>query len=145
MVKKFYINNINYILEYLRLHCKSNSFHVYYFSVDCNSVSKNEIGYSACYSFEIDDGPCNFDEQCKETLICGYKNCPSSFDKNHNCCTKNELLKSPNYPMNYPPYVEKNWLITASFGSIINLQFQSFQVRLIIKSINQTFRIISSS
>ena len=108
-------------------------------------MSKNEIGYSACYSFEIDDGPCNFDEQCKETLICGYKNCPPSFDENHNCCTKNELLKSPNYPMNYPPYVEKNWLITASFGSIINLQFQSFQVRLIIKSINQTFIIISSS
>ena len=93
-------------------------------------MSKNEIGYSACYSFDIDDGPCNFDEQCKETLICGYKNCPPSFDENHNCCTKNELLKSPNYPMNYPPYVEKNWLITASFGSIINLQFQSFQVRL---------------
>ena len=112
---------------------------------DCNSVSKNDIGFRTCFPYGINEGPCVFDHQCMDNLFCGYKNCPPSFDENHNCCTKNELLKSPNYPMNYPPYVEKNWLITASFGSIINLQFQSFQVRLIIKSLNQTSRIISSS
>ena len=97
--------------------------------VDCNSVSKNDIGFSACFPYGINEGPCVFDNECKENLFCGYKNCPASFDENDNCCTKTELLKSPNFPINYPPNTEKTWLITAPIGSIINLQFHSFHVR----------------
>ena len=57
--------------------------------VDCNSVSKNDIGFSACFPYGINEGPCVFDNECKENLFCGYKNCPASFDENDNCCTKN--------------------------------------------------------
>lgn len=92
-------------------------------------MSKNDIGFSACFPYGINEGPCVFDDQCKDSLFCGYKNCPSSFHENDNCCTKNELLKSPNFPSYYAPNTEKTWLITAPIGSIINLQFHSFHVR----------------
>ena len=102
-------------------------------SVDCNSVSKDHIGFSGCFSYGVDEGPCAFDAQCKDSLFCGYKNCPASFDDdNFDCCTKNELLKSPNFPMNYPKYVHKSWTLTSPVGFIINLQFHLFDVRFII-------------
>ena len=106
-------------------------------------MSKNDIGFSACFPYGIHEGPCVFDNECKENLFCGYKNCPSSFDENHNCCTKTELLKSPNFPINYPPSTEKTWLITAPFGTIINLQFHSFHVRLIVEFENITINMNS--
>ena len=43
---------------------------------------------------------------------------------------------SPNYPYSYPDDAEETWLLTAPNGSIINLQFHSFHVRLIVKSKN---------
>ena len=46
-------------------------------SVDCNSVSKNDIGFSACFPYGV--RPCFFDDECKDNLFCGYKNCPASF------------------------------------------------------------------
>ena len=92
-------------------------------------MSKNEFGFCSCFPCGVNEGPCIFDDQCKDNLFCGYKNCPASFDENDNCCTKNELLKSPNFPINYPPNTKKTWLISAPFGSIINLQFHSFHVR----------------
>ena len=45
---------------------------------------------------------------------------------------------SPNYPNSYPNNVEETWLITAPTGSIINLQFHSFHVRINIESENRT-------
>ena len=39
---------------------------------------------------------------------------------------------SPNYPNTYPNDVEETWLIAAPTGSIINLQFLSFNVRFIV-------------
>ena len=103
------------------------------FLVDCNSVSKNDVGFSACFPYGINEGPCVFDDQCKDNLFCGYKNCPALFDENDNCCTKDELLKSPNFPMNYNQFTKKTWLIKAPIGSFINLQFHSFHVRHIVE------------
>ena len=101
-------------------------------------MSKNEIGFNACFPYGVDDGPCIFDDECKDNLFCGYKNCPDSFDDNDNCCTKNELLKSPNFPTYYFSNAEKTWLITAPIGSFIILQFHYFHVRLIVESKNRT-------
>ena len=91
-------------------------------------MSKNDIGFSGCFLYGVNEGPCVFDDQCKDDLFCGYKNCPISFGNDDaNCCGTNQL-KSPNYPNNYFTYDKKTWLITAPFGSIINLQFHSFHV-----------------
>ena len=107
-------------------------------SVDCDSVSKNQIGFSACFSYRVGEGPCAFDDQCKDSLFCGYKNCPASFGNNDvNCCDRNQF-KSPNYPNRYFPNDVKTWLITAPIGSVINLQFHSFHVRLIVEFENMT-------
>ena len=86
-------------------------------------------GFNACLPYGINEGPCFFDHQCKDNLFCGYRNCPASFHDDANCCTKNELLKSPNFPNVYPANIIRNWLITAPIGSIINLQFHTFHVR----------------
>ena len=104
-------------------------------------MSKNDIGFSACFPYGVNEGPCVFDAQCKDNLFCGYNNCPASFDENDNCCTKNELLKSPNFPSHYLPNTKKTWLLTAPIGSIINLQFHSFNVRLIVEFENITTEI----
>ena len=101
-------------------------------------MNKYDIGFRACFPYGVGEGPCVFDDQCKDNLFCGYKNCPASFDENDNCCTKNELLKSPNFPTNYPTTKKKTWIITAPKGSIINLQFHSFHVRHIVKFENIT-------
>ena len=100
-------------------------------SVNCNSVSKNHIGFSACFSYGVDEGPCAFDDQCKDGHFCGYKNCPDAFDVN--CCSKNQF-KSPNYPNTYFPNDEKTWLITAPIGSTIRIEFHTFDVGLITVS-----------
>ena len=101
-------------------------------------MSNNEFGFCSCFPCGVDDGPCvNYDE-CKDNVFCGYKNCPASFDDNDNCCTKNEVLKSPNFPFKYYPNTKKNWLLTAPVGSIIILQFHSFHVRLIVECKNRT-------
>ena len=92
-------------------------------------MSKNEFGFCSCFSCGVDEGPCVFDDQCMDNLFCGYKNCPASFDENDNCCTKYELLRSQNFPMNYLSYTDKTWLITAPNEKMINLQFHFFQVR----------------
>ena len=99
-------------------------------SVDCNTVSNDTIGFRACFRYGVDEGPCVFDDECKDDLFCGYKNCLASFgNSDANCCDDNQF-KSPNYPNNYFPDDEKTWLITAPIGSIINLQFHSFNVNL---------------
>ena len=47
--------------------------------VDCNSLSKNEFGFCSCFPCGADEGHCVYDDQCKDNLFCGYKNCPVSF------------------------------------------------------------------
>ena len=107
-------------------------------SVDCNSVSNNELGFCSCFPCGVDDGPCVFDDDCKDNLFCGYKNCPASFGNDDaNCCGRNQF-KSPNYPNNYFRLDTKTWLITAPAGSIITLQIHSFHVRLIVESKSRT-------
>ena len=96
-------------------------------------MSKNDTRFSSCFPYGVNEGPCVFDNQCKVNLFCGYKNCPASYDAIDNCCTRNDLLKSPNFPMNYPPNTVKNWLITAPIGSIINIQFHFFHVIFIVR------------
>ena len=96
-------------------------------------MSKTDIGFGACYPYGVDDGPCISDDECKDNLFCGYKNCPASFGNDDaNCCGRNQF-KSPNYPNDYFNNDEKSWLITAPVGSIINLQFHSFYVRHIVE------------
>ena len=100
-------------------------------------MSKNDVGFSACFPYGVNEGPCVFDDQCKENLFCGYNNCPVSFGNDDaNCC--GNQFKSPNYPYEYFRDDEKTWLITAPFGSIINLQFHSFHVRHIVEFDNRT-------
>ena len=98
--------------------------------VDCTSVSKYEFGFCSCFICGVDEGPCVSDDQCKDDLFCGYKNCPALFDTSANCCGKSQF-KSSNYPNEYFPNDEKTWLLTAPVGLIIKLQFQSFHVRVI--------------
>ena len=103
-------------------------------------MSKNDIGFSGCFPYGVNEGPCVFDDQCKDNLFCGYKNCPVSFGNDDVDCCGNQF-KSPNYPNNYFSNYEKTWLITAPIGSIINLQFHSFHVILIVKFENVTKKI----
>ena len=106
--------------------------------VDCINVDKNDIGFSGCFPYGVNEGPCVFDDQCKDDLFCGYKNCPVSFgNADANCCGRNQF-KSPNYPNQYFLNDENFWLITAPIRSIIELQIHSFHVRLIIEFENIT-------
>ena len=101
-------------------------------------MSKYDIGFSSCFKNGVDEGPCYFDEDCKDTLFCGYKNCPATVaNDSANCCGRNQF-KSPNYPNSFFSNAEKTWLITAAIGSIIILEFHSVNVRLIVKSIKIT-------
>ena len=94
-------------------------------------MSKIDIGFRACFPYAVNEGPCFFDHQCRDNLFCGYKNCLTSFGNDEaNCCGRNQF-KSPNYPSSYFPDEEKSWFIAAPVGSIINLHFHSFHVRLI--------------
>ena len=38
-------------------------------------------------------------------------------------------LQSPNYPKNYPNNKDCHWIITAPFGFVVVLDFQTFEVR----------------
>ena len=68
-----------------------------------------------------------------DNLFCGYKNCLATFGNDDaNCCGINQF-KSPNYPNDYFYDIEKTWFIKAPIGSIINLQFHSFHVRLFVE------------
>ena len=97
--------------------------------VDCINVDKNDNGFCSCFPCEVDEGPCFSDDQCKDFLFCGYKNCPVSFGNDDaDCCNKNQF-KSQNYPNDYFQNAMETWLITAPVGSIINLQFHTFHVR----------------
>ena len=91
-------------------------------------MSEEDIGFRFCFPYGVGEGPCSSDEECKENIFCGYENCDE-----YNCCTNTQLL-SPAYPNSYPNNAEKTWLLTAPTGSIISLQFHSFDVRLIVKS-----------
>ena len=93
-------------------------------------MSKNEFGFCSCFPCGVNEGPCIVDDQCMDNLFCGYKNCLGNDDAN--CCGRNQF-KSPNYPNEYFPNDIKTWHITAPFGSKINLQFDSFHVRLILE------------
>ena len=97
-------------------------------SVNCNSASKNDIGFSGCFPYGIDEGPCIFDDDCKDNLFCGYKNCPATFGNDDSNCCGLMQFKSPNYPNNYFNNDEKTWLITAPIESIIKLQFHNFTI-----------------
>ena len=92
-------------------------------------MDKNEVGFSPCFPYGVDEGPCFFDHQCMDNLFCGYKNCPASFGSDDADCCGRDQFKSPNYPDNYFHLDIKTWLITAPIGSIIMLQFHSFYVR----------------
>ena len=83
-----------------------------------------------------DKGDCDSNIECQNSLYCGYNNCPVSlgFASEVDCCTSTQLV-SPNYPNSYPRYAEETWLIAAPTGSIINLQFHSFDVRHILKNL----------
>ena len=101
-------------------------------------MSKNEFGFCSCYPCGVDEGPCFSDDQCMDNFFCGYKNCLALFSNDDaNCCGRNQF-KSPNYPNSYFPNDKKTWLITAPIGSIINLQFNSFHVRLFVEFENIT-------
>ena len=105
-------------------------------------MSKNDFGFCTCFPCGVDEGHCVSDDQCKNSLFCGYKNCPISFGNNDaNCC--GNQFKSPNYPNEYFPNDIKTWLITAPIGSIINLQFHFFHVRLIVEFENITINMNS--
>ena len=92
-------------------------------------MSKGDIGFSSCFPYGVDEGPCFLDHECKEGLFCGHRNCPTSFGNDEaNCCGRNQI-KSPNYPDGYFINDEKTWLITAPVGSIIILHFHSFHVK----------------
>ena len=97
-------------------------------------MSKNNIGFSSCFPYGVNEGPCFFDNDCKDNLFCGYRNCHDFNGINDaNCCGRNQF-KSPNYPNDYSSFNTKHWLITGPVGSIIKLQFHSFLVRLIVES-----------
>ena len=97
-------------------------------------MSKNDIGFSGCFQYGVNEGPCVFDDQCKDNLFCGYKNCPASFANDDADCCGRDQFKSPNYPNYYFPNDEKTWLITAPIGSIIRIEFHTFDVGLITVS-----------
>ena len=85
------------------------------------------------------EGDCDSNSQCQSNHFCGSNNCLDSlgFDSEIDCCSSTQIM-SPNFPNPYPNNAGETWLLTAPTGSIINLQFHSFHVRLIVESINRT-------
>ena len=98
--------------------------------VNCTTVSNGDFGFCNCNTCSENEGHCDTHDECQDGLKCGSNNCPSSlgFESEIDCCYKPTELMSPNYPNNYPRYTSETWLLTASFGSIIILQFNSFYV-----------------
>ena len=84
------------------------------------------------------EGDCDAHDECQGDLLCGSNNCPVSlgFDSEVDCCFLGII--SPDYPNTYPNNAEETWSITAPSGSIITLQFDSFNVRHIIQFENIT-------
>ena len=101
--------------------------------VDCATVSNGDSGYCSCSTCFENEGHCDSDDECQDGLFCGSNNCPASlgFDSEVDCCYKPIELMSPNYPNAYPSNAEETWLLTATNGSFITLQFHAFYVRLI--------------
>ena len=84
----------------------------------------------------VDEGDCDSHAACLEGLACGLNNCPKylGFDSEVDCCytpTQLTQLRSRNFPSLYPSNVKETWLLMASMGSTINLQFHASNVRLI--------------
>ena len=86
------------------------------------------------------EGDCDYNDECQDGLVCASNSyCPASLGQ-VDCCILG--IMSPNYHYgSYPNNVEETWLLTAPTGSIIYLEFQSFDVRLIVKSLNKTTNI----
>ena len=81
-----------------------------------------------------DEGDCDSNSECQVGLACGSNNCPAYLGlyPDIDCCSIMTHIMSPNYPNSYPFNAKETWLIIAPTGFIINLQFQSFHVRIII-------------
>ena len=127
--------------------------------VDCcyKPILGDENYCTASTACGEDEGDCDFDDECQDGLICGANSSLSTttplsttitssstsssatssnfttFDENIteiDYCVKGvREIMSPNYPNDYPNYVNKTWLFTASPSSIIILQFHTFHVR----------------
>ena len=98
--------------------------------VNCATASNGDDEFCYCNTCSENEGDCDSHDECQDGLFCGSNNCPASlgFDSEIDCCSSTQIM-SPNYPNPYPNYAEETWLITAPTGSIINLQFHSFDVR----------------
>ena len=113
-------------------------------SNNCNASLDFDSEVDCCYQPTVGDehfcasgipcgeneGDCDSHNECQTNHFCGSNNCPASLDFNSemDCCSSTQIM-SPNYPNLYPNIAEETWLITAPTGSIINLQFLSFHVR----------------
>ena len=99
--------------------------------VNCATVNNGEFGFCNCNTCSENEGDCDSNDECLDDLFCGSNNCPASlsFDSEVDCCnSKQTELMSPNYPYLYPSNAQETWLITASTGSTITLQFHFFKV-----------------
>ena len=58
--------------------------------VDCDNVTSGDIGFCKCHSCSENEGDCDSQEECQDSLLCGSNNCPSShgFDSEVDCCYK---------------------------------------------------------
>ena len=113
-------------------------------SDNCPDSLKFDNGVDCCYEgvgsenfctianpCREDEGDCDSNYECQNNLFCVENYCPASlgFDSEVDCCSSTEIM-SPNYPNSYPNNAKETWLLTAPTGSIITLQFHSFQVRI---------------
>ena len=98
-------------------------------------MSIGEIGFCGCITCSEMEGNCDAHDECQDGLVCGSNNCLASlgFDSEIDCCSIITNIMSPNYPNAYPSTAYETWLLRASSGSIITLQFHSFHVRLIVE------------
>ena len=125
------------------LYSKSGvSIVILFLLVNCATASNGDDEFCYCNTCFENEGDCDSNSECQSNHFC--VNCPASlgFDSEIDCCSSTRIM-SQNYPNTYPYYVADNWLLTASTGSIITLQFDSFHVRLIvepIKELNLIFR-----
>ena len=99
--------------------------------VNCGTASNGDDQFCYCTTCSENEGDCDYPDECDNGLFCGSNNCPASlgFDSEVDCCYRPTELMSPNYPNPYPKNAEETWLLTASTGLIITLQFHSFYVR----------------
>ena len=102
--------------------------------VNCATASHGDDEFCYCNTCSENEGDCDSHNECQSNHFCGSNNCPASLDFNFeiDCCSSTQIM-SPNYPNSYPFNAKETWLIIAPNGFIINLQFQSFHVRIIIQ------------